>query len=194
MHREIRDHVEDVLAGSQAGPGATHPGVKHMDECKECRAEISGMKEQASLLRDLRAPAGVEAEPRPGFYARVLERIEAEGPVSIWNLFTESVFGRRIAVASLALALLLGVYVITSERGAEDPLLAGDPAPVATQPVALGPVGLGPGVLGPVVLGDDTPGSLTIQMNLTIDQVGDQAGDPSSADAVLANLVTYQEQ
>ena len=189
MHREIRDHVEDVLAGAQASPGAKHPGVKHMDECKECRAEISGMKEQASMLRDLRAPAGVEAEPRPGFYARVLERIEAEGPVSIWNLFTESAFGRRIAVASLALALLLGVYVITSERGAEDPLLASDPAPVATQPVALGPVGL-----GPVVLGDDAPGSLTIQMNLTIDQVGDQAGDPSSADAVLANLVTYQEQ
>jgi hypothetical protein len=72
------------------------------------------MREQADLLRELRAPA--TAEPRPGFYARVMERIETQGAASIWNLFFESPFGRRIAVASMALALLLGVYLVTSER------------------------------------------------------------------------------
>jgi hypothetical protein len=175
MHHEIRNHVEDVLAGSKASPGA-----EHLDQCQECRAEIRGMREHASLLRELRAPA--EAEPRPGFYARVLERIEAQGPISIWNLFTESAFGRRIAVASLALALLLGVYVITSERVAEDPLLASQPAqtPLAEQPV---------------VTAEDAPGRLIIQMDQTIDQSVDQLRvDESSPDAVLANLVTYQEQ
>jgi|SRR6266853_1642457 len=175
MHREIRNHVEDVLAGSKASPGA-----EHLDQCQECRSEIRGMREHASLLRELRAPA--EAEPRPGFYARVLERIEAQGPISIWNLFTESAFGRRIAVASLALALLLGVYVITSERVAEDPLLASQPAqtPLAEQPV---------------VTAEDAPGRLIIQMDQTIDQSVDQLRvDESSPDAVLANLVTYQEQ
>src|SRR5579872_7309278 len=64
------------------------------------------------------------ADLRPGFYARVMERIEAEGPISIWNLFIESAFGRRIAVASLALALLVGVYLVSSERSAQDPMVA----------------------------------------------------------------------
>src|SRR5258708_709141 len=177
MHREIRNHVEDVLAGSKASPGS-----EHSDQCQECRTEIRGRREQASLLRELRAPAEAEAVPRPGFYARVLERIEAQGPISIWNLFTESAFGRRIAVASLALALLLGVYVITSERVAEDPLLASQPAqtPLAEQPL---------------VTAEDAPGRLIIQIDQTIDQSVDQLRvDESSPDAVLANLVTYQEQ
>jgi len=76
------------------------------------------MRKQAALLQSWRAPAA-EAEPRAGFYARVIERIEAQGPASIWNLFFESAFGRRIAVASMALALLLGVYLVTSEQSAE---------------------------------------------------------------------------
>src|SRR6202040_2948978 len=123
MHREIRHHIEDVLASSQSVPGS-----EHLAQCEECRIEIQRMREQRALLRELRAPEGFADEPRPGFYARVMERIEAEGPLSIWSLFTESAFSRRIAVASLALALLVGVYVLTSERSAEDPMIAAQEA------------------------------------------------------------------
>src|SRR5579862_7719508 len=119
MHREIRDHIEDVLAGSNSGSG-----TDHLSQCEECRTEVRGMQDQTTLIRELRAPEGFVAELRPGFYARVMERIEAEGPISIWNLFIESAFGRRIAVASLALALLIGVYVVTSERSADDSTIA----------------------------------------------------------------------
>src|ERR1700676_2111099 len=119
MHREIRNHIEDVLASSKPVPGS-----EHLAQCEECRIEIQSMREQTALLRELRAPEGFTSEPRPGFYARVMERIEAEGPISIWNLFIESAFGRRIAVASLALALLVGVYLVTSERSAEEPAIA----------------------------------------------------------------------
>src|ERR1035438_1996765 len=109
MHREIRNHIEDVLAGSkaQAGvPNVVRHVVQHVDGCQDCREEIGQMREQAALLRELRAPADLDLDAQPGFYARVLQRIEAEGPVSIWNLFIESALGRRIAVASMALALL----------------------------------------------------------------------------------------
>ena len=82
------------------------------------------MREQAALLRDLRAPAG--AEPRPGFYARVMDRIEAQGPGSIWSLFIESPFGRRLALASMALALCLGVYMVSSEERAEQAVVFTD--------------------------------------------------------------------
>jgi anti-sigma factor RsiW len=167
MHREIRDRIEDVLSGTRV--------PQHLGECRECREEIAAMREQAALLGELRAPENLELEPRAGFYARVLRRIEAEGPVSIWNLFIESAFGRRIAVASLALALLLGIYVVSSERAAQDPFLAGQQTPI----VAGGSL---------AVAGEDAPGRVITQMDQSADD------SPSSADAVLANLVTYHEQ
>jgi hypothetical protein len=161
MHREIRDHIENVLAGSQP---------EHLAGCEECRSEVQGMQEHTALIRELRAPEGFLAEPRAGFYARVMERIEAEGPISIWNLFIESAFGRRIAVASMALAILLGVYLVTSERSAEVPMIAGQEA---QQPL--------------VVVGEDGPARVITQM--------DQSSEgQSSQDAVLGDLVSYQEQ
>src|SRR5271165_6352462 len=99
MHREIRNHLEDALDRRVSASSVS----QHLEGCSDCNQEIGEMREHAAWLHELRAPAEVELEPRPGFYARVLQRIEAEGPVSIWNLFIESAFGRRIAVASLAL-------------------------------------------------------------------------------------------
>ena len=159
MHRLVRDHIEDIVAGVEASPVA-----EHLKACAECQSDVTAMRAQSAALRELRAPN--DAEPRPGFYARVMERIEAQGPVSIWNLFIESAFGRRIAVASLALALLLGVYVISSERAVDQPIVAGQQA----QPA--------------VVVGEDAPGRVITQMS----------GNQSSNDDVLVNLVTYQEQ
>ena len=129
MHRLIRDRLEEVLAGSErTAPAVDRLIVEHLRDCEECRGEVTEMRKQAALLRELRPPAPPEApEPRAGFYARVMERIEAQGPVSIWSLFFESPFGRRIALASMALALLLGVYVVSSEQVAE-PAVAVAPA------------------------------------------------------------------
>jgi anti-sigma factor RsiW len=159
MHRLVKDHIEDIVAGVESASVA-----EHLKACEECRSDVTAMRAHSAALRELRAPD--DAEPRPGFYARVMERIEAQGPASVWNLFIESAFGRRIAVASLALALLLGVYVISSERAADQPIVAGQQA----QPA--------------VVLGEDAPGRVITQMS----------GNQSSNDDVLVNLVTYQEQ
>jgi len=164
MHREIENHIEDVLAGSEP---------QHLSQCEECRTEIRGMQEQTALIRELRVPEGFADEPRPGFYARVMERIEAEGPISIWNLFIESAFGRRIAVASLALALLVGVYLVTSERSAEDPMIAAQESQANADRM--------------VVAGEDAPARV-------LSQVDQSSAGPSSQDAVLADLVTYREQ
>jgi anti-sigma factor RsiW len=171
MHREIQDHIENVLAGA---------ALEHLSQCAECRGEVEGMQEHAALLRELRAPEGLAAEPRAGFYARVMERIEAEGPISIWNLFIESAFGQRIAVASMALALLVGVYLVTSERSADDPMIARQ----ELQQVVVAGEGQPAAVM---VAGEDGPARVITQM----DQF---SGVQSSQDAVLADLVTYREQ
>ncbi|MEO8050941.1 MAG: hypothetical protein ABI833_11040 [Acidobacteriota bacterium] len=184
MHREIRDHIEDVLAGSQPvsrpAPFEGRPSEailqdtrEHLAQCNECRAEVSDMQQQTALIRELRAPEGFATDLRPGFYARVMERIEAEGPISIWNLFIESAFGRRIAVASLSLALLIGAYLVTSERSAEESLLALESQQVTTEQM--------------IVAGEDAPAR-------EITRVDQSPTDQSSEDAVLANLVTYREQ
>jgi hypothetical protein len=72
------------------------------------------MKEQTEWLKSLRAPE--EMEPGPGFYARVMQRIEENGVRSIWSVFTEGVFGTRLAYLSLALAILVSGWLITTER------------------------------------------------------------------------------
>jgi anti-sigma factor RsiW len=174
MHREIRNHIEDLLGGADSAASQ-----QHLAGCEECRAKVSAMREQASLLRGLRPPEGAALEPRAGFYARVMERIEAEGPISIWNLFIESAFGRRIAVASMALALLLGIYLVTSERAAEEPVIA------IQQDQFVSPESPLPASF--VVADEDAPGRVIVQM--------EQPADGQSADdAILTNLVTYQDQ
>jgi len=122
----MRDELEQVLAGK-----ADASGREHGEQCAECRDEIAAMREQAEWLRGLRAPDDAEApEPKPGFYARVMERIEAQGPVSIWSLFFDSQLGRGLAVASMVLALSLGAYLVSSEQAADRELIVvGDPGP-----------------------------------------------------------------
>jgi len=116
MHREVRYRLEDILAdaGGVAGNGSNDN--RHLDECADCRTEISALRAQQRLLRSLRLPE--EAEPRAGFYARVIERIESQGAASIWSLFFDSPVGRGLAMASMVLALSLGAYLVSSEHGA----------------------------------------------------------------------------
>ena len=77
------------------------------------------------MLRTLRVN-DENLAPRPGFYARVMERIEAQRPIDIWQLFFDSDFGRRIAVASVALALLFSFYLVSSERLAQPVIISVD--------------------------------------------------------------------
>ncbi len=72
------------------------------------------------LLRTLRAPE--ELEPAPGFYARVLQRIEETDIESFWAFFVDSRFSRRLALASLTIALALGSYVVSAERHEHPPV------------------------------------------------------------------------
>ena len=80
-------------------------------------------------LRELRA----DAEPRAGFYARVMERIETQGRVPSGTLFRNRRSAGRIAVASMALVLLPVLILVTSDRYAEHdhrqsdrPFISGD--------------------------------------------------------------------
>ncbi len=112
MHGLIKERLEDYLRG---GPEKKVPQdfEQHLRECESCREEVSWMQDQSQVLRALSAQR--DTEPAPGFYARVLNRIEAQQSTSIWSAFLDPIFGRRLVAASLTLVLLLGGYVAFRE-------------------------------------------------------------------------------
>ncbi|HYZ86496.1 MAG TPA: hypothetical protein VE621_18925 [Bryobacteraceae bacterium] len=109
MHEPLLDRLEDYLEDK----GQSIEVDRHLAECQECRQELASMKAQAALLRSLRLKQ--EAEPRAGFYGRVLQRIEAEGKPSLWALFGESLFAKRLAYASVTFLVLLGTFFVTTQ-------------------------------------------------------------------------------
>ncbi|MCL6506210.1 MAG: hypothetical protein K6T59_04215 [Bryobacteraceae bacterium] len=114
MHGVIRDHLEEYLEGD---PGhRVPPGFHaHLGQCRDCRLIVERMQAQADLVRALRCP-GEGLDPAAGFYARVAMRIEAERAASPWSVFADTLFGRTLVFASLAALLLLGGYLVSSER------------------------------------------------------------------------------
>src|SRR5260370_34259517 len=103
MHQPIKDNLEEYLKGSaQQVPQAFHA---HLVACEECASELRLLETQANMLRSLRSVADVA--PHPGFYARVMERVEEQGRGSVWSVFFQPSFGRRLAIASSALVVLL---------------------------------------------------------------------------------------
>ncbi len=117
MHEFIRDQLEDLLTADAPVSREQNDfsGIaKHLESCTECSSEVALIKAQSTLFRSLRPPQE-DVEPTPGFYARVMQRIEECTKDSIWSVFVDSPFGKRLAYTSLAIAALLGSYVVTLE-------------------------------------------------------------------------------
>jgi len=131
MHQPIRDSLEEYLKGStRQVPQVFHA---HLVACEECANELRLLETQANMLRLLRSDA--EVGPRAGFYARVMERVEEQDRGSIWSVFLQPSFGRRLVIASATLVVLLGTYLVTTEGG--DQNVAAVPPAIATDSVKL---------------------------------------------------------
>jgi anti-sigma factor RsiW len=117
MHEPVKENLEEYLKGygDREMPSRF---VEHLDACPQCAGEVRELREQAALLKALRS----DVEPRPGFYARVIDRIDRQTDSSIWAIFLHPAFGRRLAVASATLALMLGAYLISTERSDQIPV------------------------------------------------------------------------
>jgi hypothetical protein len=108
MHEPVVDGLEEYLAGTLAGQ-RLEAFRRHVAGCVECQRLLNGLPFQQALLRELRPPRPMG--PAPGFYARVWTRIEAQRASSIWSVFLEPAFGRRLSYAALALLVVLSVAV-----------------------------------------------------------------------------------
>lgn len=146
MHEPVVDGLEEYLAGRAAGKHlAAIEG--HLAVCEPCRRAIEEMRSHQLLIRELRGPA--EVGPAPGFYARVRMRIDARRADSIWSIFLQPAFSRRLSFASLALLLVLSV---AAWQGAAEPVMGeGNPIAVFALEMPEAP-GLDPGHDRAVVL------------------------------------------
>ncbi len=116
MHKPTLEGLEAYLAGRMSDLRAQSLSA-HLEGCAECRGMVEGMRAQSGLVRTLKAPADVE--PSPGFYARVMDRIEAQTANSLWSVFLEPFFLRRFMYASLTLMMLFGVAAATVNNGVD---------------------------------------------------------------------------
>jgi predicted anti-sigma-YlaC factor YlaD len=130
MHRPIRERLEEFLTRDEDQPLPAEFQL-HLENCDECLDAVQQMKRQAELLTVLRAPASVT--PDPGFYARVMGRIEKQSPPSFWSVFLQPAFGKRLVYASLTLLVLLSTYLVTTEPAATQYGFRAPEALLATQ-------------------------------------------------------------
>lgn len=126
MHQPIIDGLEAYLAGE---PGPEF--VEHLASCPQCRETAELIAGQTSLVRSLRASA--EIEPSPGFYSRVMDRIEGQRPSTIWSAFLEPLFAKRLVYASLALFVILSGIFLSTDVPMDQVASIDEVAPVAAQ-------------------------------------------------------------
>ena len=112
MHRIIQENLEEILAGTLAGK-MRETLEAHMAGCGECREEVHAMREMSSLLQVFRTEE--MAAPPPGFYGRVVRRIDDRQESSLWMLLFQPAFARRVAFASLLLLATLGGFLASRE-------------------------------------------------------------------------------
>lgn len=104
MHEFIVEGLEAYLAGRL--PSDKHEQfTRHLAGCPDCRRQVDAFAEHSLLVRLLRAPE--QTDPAPGFYARVMERIESQAVPSLWSVFLEPAFGGRLLTAALCLFVIL---------------------------------------------------------------------------------------
>ncbi len=123
MHQPIRARLEEYLSGMLDSVHQREVD-NHLASCEECRRTLDRMRRQSALLEVLRPAA--EIDPAPGFYARVLDRIESQRIPSVWDLLIEPMFARRLAYVSLTLLAILGVFMFTAggPGGASEPVFS----------------------------------------------------------------------
>jgi len=128
MDRHIQEDLERYLHGlDRMQPDGRNVEFERQLEGAddETRQMVKLMAAQSRMMRTLRSDVDEdELMPEPGFYARVMQCIEAQKPVSIWNLFVEPQFFHRLAFATFTLLFLLGVTFFSSNLLPEAPVQA----------------------------------------------------------------------
>jgi hypothetical protein len=111
MKKLIVDQLEKYLSGELSGD-ALKQFEAELERESGGREQVGAFQTQGDLLRTLRPDE--QMDPAPGFYARVMDRIESQTAGSFWAIFFEPWFAKKLAYASLALLVALSSAAINS--------------------------------------------------------------------------------
>jgi len=151
MERFIEQNLEEYLMGSLE-PGKKAEFETRLESADEyTRQTVAQFTVQSRLLRGAMR-ASEDVEPAPGFYGRVLQRIESQKTSAWWMGFLEPTFSRRLAFASLTLLALLGFSLYTVNQ--EPIVVASTPAEVMAAPAVDAMTGVDPSQGRETVLDD----------------------------------------
>ena len=128
MHQPVLNHLESFLQGLP-----NKELVSHVAGCPDCREEVALMQEHSSLLRVL--SVSEVPELGPGFYGRVIARIENQGKPGFWSILLDPVFGRRLVYGSLSLVILMSVYLVATDPAATRTFASSSPEMILSQPI-----------------------------------------------------------
>ena len=127
MHQPVLNHLESYLQGLP-----NKQIESHIAGCPDCREQVALMQEHSGLLRKL-SPEDMP-DPRPGFYGRVIARIESQEQPGFWGLLLDPTFGRRLVYGSLSLVILMSVYLVATEP-AINTVASSSPEMILAQPM-----------------------------------------------------------
>lgn len=115
MHSVVIENLEEFLAGT-IEPTERQAVERHLSGCTQCCEEVRGMQDVALLFNAFGAREGLD--PAPGFYARVMQKVENTQPApSLASVFAlDAIFGRKLVFACLLTLGVLGGYLVSSER------------------------------------------------------------------------------
>lgn len=114
MDRRIEELLEDYLRGSLS-PQRKADFLRALESAdQETRQLIAQFEGHSKLIRGVFCAP--EVEPAPGFYARVMDRIDTERTPSLWAAFLEPHFFKRLAFATATLLMLLSVTMFTADQ------------------------------------------------------------------------------
>ncbi|MBK5290912.1 MAG: hypothetical protein JJE04_04355 [Acidobacteriia bacterium] len=125
MDRYIEQNLEEILSRSLDGNKQAEFDRRLESADEYTRHMVAVFRQQGSMIRSsFQVPEQMqdELDPAPGFYARVLQRIESQRVNVWWAAFLEPRFSSRLAFASLALLLLLSFSIFNTD--AEPPVTA----------------------------------------------------------------------
>ena len=113
MHQVIIDRLEEYFS-QELDTTQAREFEAHLQACPACREAVEGMQAQAGLFASCRLPVEDLPAPPLGFYARLSSRLEIEDR-SVWTLFFQPAFAKRLAFACLVMLAVLGSFLVTYE-------------------------------------------------------------------------------
>ena len=125
MHAVLKENLEGYLSGAME-PAERRAIESHLGGCDSCRQAAMAIREVSGILSSLRSEELLE--PSGGFYAAVMQSVEARRESRGWSgvFALDFTLARRLVLTSAMAVVILGGFLVGRETSSPQ-----GPLPVA---------------------------------------------------------------